>query len=150
MQISGTELLMEFIGDGSEAAPRLAQSRARGVELYDLFAKVLDVLIGFARAGFAHGDLSAYNMLWWDDRLWFIDFPQAVDIAENPSGLDFLHRDVLNVCDWFKRRGLLTFVWVVNDERRMNELVAADIDGLITDRLDIMRVLGRGIAGVPR
>ena len=45
-------------------------------------------------------------MLWWDDRIWFIDFPQAIDIAANPRGLDFLHRDVTNVCDWFVRRGV--------------------------------------------
>ena len=51
---------------------------------------------------------------------------------------------------WFKQRGLLTFAWVVNDEQRMNQLVAADIDGLITDRLDIMGLLGRGTAGVRR
>ena len=51
---------------------------------------------------------------------------------------------------WFKQRGLLTFSWVVNDEQRMNQLVAADIDGLITDRLDIMGLLGRGLAGVRR
>ena len=51
--------------------------------------------------------------------------------------------------DWLKQRRLLTFVWVVNDERRMNQLVAADIDGLITDRLDIMRLLGGGPAAVP-
>jgi len=51
---------------------------------------------------------------------------------------------------WFERRGLLTFAWVVNDERRLNELVAGGIDGVITDRLDVMRLLGEGIEGVPR
>ena len=51
---------------------------------------------------------------------------------------------------WFERRGLLTFAWVVNDERRLNELVAGGIDGVITDRLDIMRLLGEGIEGVRR
>jgi len=56
--------------------------------------------------GFAHGDLSAFNLLWWEGELVFIDFPQAVDLATNPSGLDFLHRDVLNVCRWFARRGV--------------------------------------------
>lgn len=56
--------------------------------------------------GIAHADLSAFNLLWWQGRLLFIDFPQAVDIAENPSGLDFLHRDVVNVCTWFGRRGV--------------------------------------------
>jgi glycerophosphoryl diester phosphodiesterase len=49
---------------------------------------------------------------------------------------------------WFERRGLLTFAWVVNDESRMNQLVARGIDGLITDRLDIMQLLGKGIQRV--
>jgi RIO kinase 1 len=57
-------------------------------------------------AGFAHADLSAFNLLWWEGRLVFIDFPQAVDLAANPQGLDLLHRDVANVCRWFAKRGL--------------------------------------------
>ena len=56
--------------------------------------------------GYAHADLSAYNLLWWDHTLWFIDLPQAVDIAANPQGVEFLHRDVLNVCGWFEQRGV--------------------------------------------
>ncbi len=43
---------------------------------------------------------------------------------------------------WLERRGLLTFAWTVNDERRMNELVGQGVDGLITDRLDMMELLG--------
>lgn len=38
--------------------------------------------------------------------MWFIDLPQAVDIAANPGGLSFLHRDVCNVATWFARRGI--------------------------------------------
>ncbi len=106
VQLSGTELLMEFIGHGREAAPRLAQTRARGAELADQFAQVTAILTGFARAGFAHGDLSAYNLLVRDGQVVVIDLPQIVDVAANPSGLDFLHRDVMNVCTWFSRRGL--------------------------------------------
>jgi glycerophosphoryl diester phosphodiesterase len=45
---------------------------------------------------------------------------------------------------WLERRGLLTFAWTVNDEPRMNELVAEGIDGLITERLDMMQLLGEG------
>ena len=66
------------------------------------------ILTGFARAGFAHGDLSAYNLLVHDGRVVVIDLPQIVDVAANPAGLDFLHRDVVNVCTWFSRRGLDT------------------------------------------
>ena len=105
VQLSGTELLMEFIGDGREAAPRLAQSRLHGDELGDLFRQVVAILTGFARGGFAHGDLSAYNLLVHHGRVVVIDLPQIVDVAANPNGLDFLHRDVVNVCAWFSRRG---------------------------------------------
>ena len=43
---------------------------------------------------------------------------------------------------WLRSRGLKTFAWTINDEQRMNELVARGLDGLITDRLDIMALLG--------
>ena len=48
------------------------------------------------------------------------------------------------VLAWLKAQRLRTFVWVVNDEPRMNQLVRAGVDGLITERLDIMRLLGTG------
>jgi RIO kinase 1 len=49
VQIQGTELLMEFIGSGRAAAPRLAQTRLRGADLDDVFDQVVAVLRGFAR-----------------------------------------------------------------------------------------------------
>jgi RIO kinase 1 len=105
VQLSGTELLMEFIGEGRSASPRLAQTRLRGSELDGVYRQVVEILISFARAGFAHGDLSAYNLLLAGDRVAVIDLPQIVDLAANPHALDFLHRDVVNVCTWFARRG---------------------------------------------
>ncbi|MEA3020548.1 MAG: kinase 1, partial [Actinomycetota bacterium] len=68
--------------------------------------QLVDGLRVMTAEGIVHADLSAFNLLWWSGRLWFIDFPQAVDLAANPSGLEFLHRDVLNVCQWFLRRGV--------------------------------------------
>ena len=43
--------------------------------------------------------------MWWDDALWLIDFPQAVDVTINPHAFDYLYRDVTNVGNWFARRG---------------------------------------------
>ncbi len=106
VQVDGTELLMEFVGSGREAAPRLAQTRLRGADLEDAFAQVVAVLRGFARGGFAHGDLSAYNLLLHEGRVVVIDLPQIVDLVANPLGADFLHRDVVNVCTWFAARGV--------------------------------------------
>jgi RIO kinase 1 len=96
---------LEYVGSPDRAAPQLAQSGLAGADLDRAWEQTVDGLHAVTRAGYAHGDLSAYNLLWWAGRVWFIDFPQAVDLAANPNGLDFLHRDVVNVCAWFARRG---------------------------------------------
>lgn len=97
---------MEYIGDLGGAAPTLARLRPRGALLDAMWEQLVDNLRIVVAAGYAHGDLSAYNLLWWRDELWLIDLPQAVDIAANPMGLDFLHRDLANITAWFGRQGL--------------------------------------------
>jgi RIO kinase 1 len=104
VQVSGTEVLMEFLGTGRSAAPRLAQVRADAVDLADLFAQIVEIMRIFAAAGFAHGDLSAYNLLVHEGRVRVIDLPQIVDTVANPQGLDLLHRDCVNICEWFTRQ----------------------------------------------
>jgi RIO kinase 1 len=101
VQVNGTELLMEFIGHGRTAAPRLAQVHD---DLPEALEQVVDILHRFARAGFAHGDLSPYNLLVHDGRVVVIDLPQIVDVVSNPNGLDLLHRDCTNVATWFTRQ----------------------------------------------
>ncbi|WP_366932794.1 RIO1 family regulatory kinase/ATPase [Microbacterium sp.] len=120
VQVTGTEVLMEFIGSADGVgAPRLAQVRHDPVLLAELFAQVGDLMRVFARAGLAHGDLSPYNLLVQDGRVVVIDLPQIVDTVANPQGLDLLHRDCVNVCDWFARQRL-----DVDAEALFGELVA--------------------------
>lgn len=97
---------LEYVGSLDMAAPQLSAARLGSVAIRAAFDQLVDGLQVLTGTGIAHGDLSAYNVLWWDERLWFIDFPQSVDIAANLQGLEFLHRDVVNICTWFSRRGL--------------------------------------------
>lgn len=107
VQIFGTEILMEFVGDeDGTAAPRLAQLRPGPEERDDLWEQLCSGLSLLAREGFAHGDLSAYNVIVQDGRLVIIDVPQIVDVISNPRGADFLARDVANIGGWFTSRGL--------------------------------------------
>ena len=107
VQRSGTELLMEYLGDeDGSAAPRLAELRPAGEELEDLWQQLTEVLSLLASEGVTHGDLSAYNLLVHEGRLMLIDLPQIVDLVANPRGLEFLARDVANVSDWFRSKGL--------------------------------------------
>ncbi|MDH4279211.1 MAG: serine/threonine protein kinase [Acidimicrobiia bacterium] len=113
------EYLLEFIGDTAQAAPQLAKARVSDDDLASAVDQIVEGLHGIVRAGFVHGDLSAYNLLWWEGRVWFIDLPQAVDLAANPQGLNYLHRDVVNICDWLNRRG-----HEIDGEELFAELVA--------------------------
>lgn len=108
VQLLGTELMLEFIGDWEtgEAAPRLAQVRTDRASLEDLWRQMVDALSVLARAQVAHGDLSPYNLLVHDGRLVLIDLPQIVDVIANPQGAEFISRDVRNVAKWFAARGL--------------------------------------------
>src|SRR5580704_3948364 len=107
VQILETELLLEFIGepDGA-AAPRLAETRPSGPELAGLWDQLVTALCTLARLGYAHGDLSAYNLLVHSSRLVMIDMPQIIDVVANPRGAEFLTRDSANVARWFTARGL--------------------------------------------
>ncbi|WP_022881399.1 serine protein kinase RIO [Gryllotalpicola ginsengisoli] len=106
VQISHTEILMEFIGRDGVAAPRLANAPLERDELIGCFDQVVAILHGFASGQCAHGDLSPYNLLVHDGRVVVIDLPQIVDVIGNPNGFELLERDVRNVCTWFERRGV--------------------------------------------
>jgi len=107
VQVLGTELLLEFIGepDGT-AAPRLAQTRPDAGALAALWAQLVEALLVLSGLGLAHGDLSAYNLLVHRGRLAMIDLPQVIDVIAHPRGAEFLDRDAANVARWFTARGL--------------------------------------------
>ncbi|MDN5768406.1 MAG: RIO-like kinase [Humibacillus sp.] len=111
VQLSDDEMLMEFIGDGDGgAAPRLVQTRPEPELLRELFEQLRDAMLSLAELGWAHGDLSPYNVLLAGNgdkaHLVIIDWPQIVDVIGNPHGPEFLERDARNMADWFTRRGL--------------------------------------------
>lgn len=114
VQMGEDEMLMEFIGTPEgRAAPRLIQSRPDRQVLPRLFDQLREAMLRLAELGWAHGDLSPYNVLLddrptadgGDPRLVIIDWPQIVDVIGNPHGLEFLERDARNMADWFTRRG---------------------------------------------
>ncbi|THV38526.1 serine protein kinase RIO [Glycomyces buryatensis] len=106
VQILGTEVIMEFIGTGRTAAPRLAEIKPDEAELENLWEQAAEALRLMVELGFAHGDLSSYNTVVHEGRLIVLDLPQVVDIYANPLGMSFLNRDVENLGSWFTARGM--------------------------------------------
>lgn len=115
VQIDGTEVLMEFVGTEvtddaggvqAVAAPRLTRERPSHDLLESYWEQLTHGMSVLARLGFAHGDLSPYNILAHGERLVIIDLPQVVDLVANPFASDVLLRDCRTVCAWFTARGL--------------------------------------------
>ncbi len=123
VQLDGTELLMEWITvegeDGTQTAPRLAQTRPDRPLLESYFEQLREAMAELARHGVVHGDLSPYNILAAGERLVIIDLPQIVDLVGNVNGMDFLMRDCANVAGWFRSRGL-----EVDEHELFGELMA--------------------------
>ena len=104
----GNYLTMRFIGDGTTPAPQL-----RTIDLEEpesVLDEILDTyLIMYRDVNFVHGDLSAYNILWWNNKPWFIDMPQAYHVGPwaDMKHVEFLlRRDIANVLTYFKKYGI--------------------------------------------
>jgi RIO kinase 1 len=97
--------LMELIGDEVQAAPRLSTARLDAQQLASAFDQVIADVGRMADAGLVHADLSPFNLLWWDERVYVIDVPQTTDLWLNPNGFALLHRDIERMCTWFARKG---------------------------------------------
>ncbi len=100
-------ILMEYFGDRAQAAPSLARSelsRERARAVFDSLLRNIELWLAH---NYVHGDLSAYNILYWQEQAKIIDFPQAVDPRFNSNALALLTRDIENVCQYVARYGLV-------------------------------------------
>jgi RIO kinase 1 len=98
---------MRFLGDESKARRLrdldLDEPEQYAREALGLVEKLLDTFI-------VHGDLSEYNLLLYHDRIFVIDFPQAVDLSSRPNrhrqfekAKPLLRRDLENVSRYFSQ-----------------------------------------------
>jgi RIO kinase 1 len=102
LAIEKNVLVMSFIGDEG-AAPRLLDVEIEGPE--KLFKEVTLQIKKLYKAGLVHADLSEYNVLLWKNKPYLIDFGQGVPLTHPRAG-EFLERDVVNICSFFRKRGV--------------------------------------------
>ncbi len=128
-------ILMEYIGDFGNAAPTLNSVTLDLDEariLFDRLIRNIDLLLTTERI---HGDLSAYNVLYWDGDITLIDFPQVVPPETNPAAWNIFLRDVTRVCQYFASQGvrsdarrLATELWISHGYKIRREVHPRDLD----------------------
>lgn len=103
---AGNTILMDYLGDAVIPAPTLidvALPHKEANQLFDRLFHNIKLLLGHH---LIHGDLSPYNILYWEGKITIIDFPQTVDARVNPNAYTLLERDVWRVGEYFARFGV--------------------------------------------
>ena len=98
---------MAFIGDGDRAAPRLAEMALPKAAAERAWKALLEDVARMVDADLVHGDLSAYNVLWWHERPVIIDLSQSVDVVTHPAARILVERDLRGLGGYFARRGVV-------------------------------------------
>lgn len=111
----GRALLMEYVGDRRSAAQPLGRVTLSRHQARPLFQRLLHNIELWLSCDRVHGDLSPYNILYWEGALKVIDFPQAVHPQINAQSFELLQRDIENVCRYWTRYGVRA------DPRRITE-----------------------------
>jgi len=99
-------ILMSYIGDEHLAAPTLHEVSLNPNEAEPLFREVLHNIDLMLQRDLIHGDLSAYNILYWEGKITLIDFPQVINCDSNHQARFILQRDVQRICEYFAAQGV--------------------------------------------
>ncbi|MBA0609258.1 hypothetical protein Godav_021339, partial [Gossypium davidsonii] len=118
-------LVMEFIGKAGWAAPRLKDAALSLDKLRECYVEMIVTMRTlYQKCKLVHGDLSEYNILYYEGHLYIIDVSQAVDL-DHPHALDFLREDCIHVSDFFRKHGVAVMT--------IRELFDFIVDPTITD-----------------
>ncbi|MCB9140806.1 MAG: hypothetical protein H6646_00895 [Anaerolineales bacterium] len=102
----GSAILMAYYGDINQPAPTLNGvdiERHQAAAMFDRLMWHVELMLAH---NCVHGDLSPYNVLYWEGKAVVIDFPQAVVALKNPHARRLLQRDIDRLAQYFARYGV--------------------------------------------
>ncbi|XP_072392076.1 serine/threonine-protein kinase RIO3-like [Diabrotica undecimpunctata] len=104
-------LVMEFIGDNQIPAPALKDITV-DVHCINAYEQVVEYMkILYTKANLIHADLTEDNILWHQDKCYFIDVSESVE-PSHEQAFFYLYRDCNNVITFFSKRGVPNVVTI--------------------------------------
>ena len=103
LTFSNHVLVLEFIGDDGIIAPKLKDEIPKNPK--DFLERIISNMKKLQKAGLVHADLSAFNILNYNEKPVFIDFSQCTTL-ESSMAKEYLNRDIRNICNFFRKIGL--------------------------------------------
>ncbi|CAK9436136.1 uncharacterized protein LODBEIA_P06940 [Lodderomyces beijingensis] len=101
-------LVMQFLTEGDgQPSPKVKDYDFQDGEEVERYYKEMLICMRrlFQDCRLVHADLSEYNSIIHDDKLYIIDVSQSVE-PDHPMALDFLRMDIKNVNDFFGKKGI--------------------------------------------
>ena len=138
-------LVMGFLGDKKGwAAPRLRDVEIQGEDVDEQWRVLYLELLGLMKRMYqncklVHADLSEYNVLYHQKKLYIIDVSQSVE-HDHPRSLEFLRMDIKNVSDFFKRKNVdilpeqVIFGFVISFDTTQEPALTQALEKLFVDR----------------
>jgi RIO kinase 1 len=99
-------ILMSYHGDARVPASTLNKIRLERDEAESLLQEVWRNVALMLEHGIVHGDLSAFNILYWQGEIRIIDFPQVIDLYANEDAYWIFKRDIQRTCEYFTQQGV--------------------------------------------
>ena len=138
-------LVMGFLGDKKGwAAPRLRDVELQGEDVDEQWRVLYLQLLGLMKRMYqtcklVHADLSEYNVLYHQNKLFIIDVSQSVE-HDHPRSLEFLRMDIKNVSDFFKRKSVdvlseqAIFGFITSHDNMHEPALTQSLENLFVDR----------------
>lgn len=107
-ETSGSSFIMEYIGDEDNSAYRLGDLRRNLPSpslVYKQLLKNFEILYS---CGVAHGDLSPFNVLWFQGKVVIIDMPQSIFSDSSDHFEKLFARDWDCLAKYFTKLGVQT------------------------------------------
>lgn len=104
-------LVMEYLTKGNaQPSPKLKDHPFKDLDEVVFYYQQMLIYMRrmFQKCRLVHADLSEYNSIVHNDKLYIIDVSQSVE-PEHPMSLDFLRMDIKNVNDFFSRKSIHVF-----------------------------------------
>lgn len=116
--LKGHVLVMDFLGKNGWPAPLLKNANLNTEDAEPMYVDLVrDMRRLYRECKLVHADLSEFNMLVHDGKLWIIDVSQSVE-QDHPHALEFLRMDCNNVNKFFRELGV-----TVLSVRRLFEVI---------------------------
>uniref|UniRef100_A0A0N5BI51 Serine/threonine-protein kinase RIO1 n=1 Tax=Strongyloides papillosus TaxID=174720 RepID=A0A0N5BI51_STREA len=131
--LKGHVLVMDFIGTDGWPAPLLKNAEFNDEVANNLYLDCIKSMRTMYReCRLVHADLSEYNMLVHEEKLYIIDVSQSVE-HDHPHSLEFLRSDIANVTNFFRDRGAAVL--------SMKQLFELIVDPSVQSNSDVERIL---------